>query len=235
MSNEQRLENEKQNLLAIAESVEHVSVEILDSYNRSYKIVFDVSSIADFDSGANTFETTDRHEIELNLPVNYPSVEPELRWLTPIFHPNVSLSGYLDINDIGFRWSPEMSLVVICERLWDIARFAWVDTESANNYSAKRKWNEGAFEAPTDNRLLKSADTTPLGNVVHYEKINPAASQPVVETPEVVSAEIIEISGEPQPETPVKQPEVFVIDEKSAPPVIEKQATNDDDDIFIIE
>ena len=246
MSNEERLKSEKESLLALADQFEHISIEVQDNYDRSYKISFQVKSIADFDSGKNEFETVQEHEIELNLPVTFPSVEPELRWLTPIFHPNVSLSGYLDLQDIGFRWSSEMSLIVICERLWDIARFAWVDVDSANNYSAKRKWNEGAFKAPTDDRVMKSKSTTPMSNIVSYQKLGSVTEV------EIVQPEIIEIGDEsvhesksepkaepkspsqPHPDQPtspkITKPEVFVIDDQSAP-----SSTNDDDDIFVIE
>jgi ubiquitin-protein ligase len=37
--------------------------------------------------------TTDTHRIEIKLGASYPRAMPEIRWITPIYHPNISEIG----------------------------------------------------------------------------------------------------------------------------------------------
>ena len=99
---------------------------------------------------------TQSHRIELRLPYSFPNKPPDIRWLTPIFHPNISFSGFICLKDMGLPWEPDLGLDVICERMWDMARFAHMDLETATNYSAKNWFEESCqLELPADRRPLR--------------------------------------------------------------------------------
>jgi hypothetical protein len=111
------------------------------------------------------------HQIEIRLPYSYPESPPDIRWVTPILHPNVSFSGFVNISDLGLPWSKQMSLDVICERLWDVARGMFFNSEQAVNYGAKNYFErECAHELPLDRRPLRDRLTTTGVNVVSYQR-----------------------------------------------------------------
>ena len=101
------------------------------------------------------FGPVDRHQIDLRLPYSYPTSPPDIRWLTPLWHPSVSFSGFVNLADIGLSWDPDLTLDVVCERLWDIARAAFIP-EKATNFAAK-SWYEQqcSYQLPLDQRRLR--------------------------------------------------------------------------------
>jgi ubiquitin-protein ligase len=46
-------------------------------------------------------ELQTEHAIELRLPLNFPQSPPDIRWLTPIWHPNISYSGFVNLADVS--------------------------------------------------------------------------------------------------------------------------------------
>jgi len=116
-------------------------------------------------------ETVELHRCEIRLPYSYPDRAPDIRWETPIFHPNISFSGMIKLADVGLPWDKNLSLDVICERLWDIARMAYANLEKTGNYSAKKWFEQNPdIQLPVDNRPLRG--TVPLSgsNVIRYER-----------------------------------------------------------------
>jgi ubiquitin-protein ligase len=110
------------------------------------------------------------HQIDLRMPYSYPERPPDVRWLTPIVHPNISFSGFLNLAEIGLPWTDALTLDVLCERLWDVARGAYLNTQKAANYSAKNWYEkECPFELPVDPRPLRDKAVT-FSNVVKYQR-----------------------------------------------------------------
>jgi hypothetical protein len=116
-------------------------------------------------------EMIDAHRVELRLPYAYPKVAPDVRWVTPIFHPNVSFSGFIHLADVGLPWESHVTLDIVCERLWDVARLAYIDLEKATNYSAKNWFQEQRLlKLPVDARPLRNRATPAAKNVVRYQR-----------------------------------------------------------------
>ena len=80
--------------------------------------------------------TRDHHEIEIKLGVGYPRSMPELRWLTPIYHPNISEIGLVCLGGYGTHWVPSLQLDELCTMLWDMARYHNYDIRSPYNRDA---------------------------------------------------------------------------------------------------
>jgi ubiquitin-protein ligase len=111
------------------------------------------------------------HEIDLRMPFSYPERPPDVRWLTPIVHPNVSFSGFLNLAEIGLPWTEDLTLDILVERLWDVARGAHLNLDKAANYSAKNWYEkECGFELPVDLRPLRDMAELPVTNVVKYQR-----------------------------------------------------------------
>lgn len=115
--------------------------------------------------------TTDLHECELRMPLSYPERPPDIRWITPLFHPNVSFSGFLGLADIGLSWSDNLQLDIIVERLWNVARLAYVDLDRATNYGAK-SWleRENTQPLPLDPRPIRDKIRATNPNVIQYQR-----------------------------------------------------------------
>ncbi|WP_169977158.1 ubiquitin-conjugating enzyme E2 [Tautonia rosea] len=98
----------------------------------------------------------DSHQVEIKLGASYPRSMPELRWLTPIYHPNISEIGLVCLGGYNTHWVPSLQLDELCEMLWDMARFHNYDLRSPYNRDAAL-WaaNQSTFAFPMDARPLR--------------------------------------------------------------------------------
>jgi ubiquitin-protein ligase len=119
----------------------------------------------------------DRHEVEIKLGASYPRTMPELRWLTPIYHPNISEIGMVCLGGYGTHWVPSLNLDELCGMLWDMARFHNYDIRSPYNREAAL-WvaNQSSFVFPLDTRPLRDLRAA-LGRVPN-EPDDPLAKPP---------------------------------------------------------
>jgi ubiquitin-protein ligase len=96
------------------------------------------------------------HRLEIKLGVSYPRSLPELRWLTPVYHPNISEIGMVCLGGYGTHWVPSVQLDELCMMLWDMARYFNYDIRSPYNRDAAL-WvaNQTSILFPTDSRPLR--------------------------------------------------------------------------------
>ncbi|HMO14540.1 MAG TPA: ubiquitin-conjugating enzyme E2 [Pirellulaceae bacterium] len=134
----------------------------------------------------------DEQEIELSLLPEFPRMPPKITWTTSIFHPNVPPGGRIHLPEIELQWDPRMSLDVICERLWDIARLAYLAPENSTNSSAGNWFQKQInVELPLDFRRFEIPQEIQLKNIFtyrlktqgHAEPTRPQKDQVVVENP----------------------------------------------------
>ena len=73
----------------------------------------------------------DDHRVEVKLGASYPRTIPEIRWITPIYHPNISEIGMVCLGGYGTHWVPSVQLDELCVMLWDMARYHNYELASA--------------------------------------------------------------------------------------------------------
>ena len=115
----------------------------------------------------------ERHEVEIKLGASYPRTMPEIRWLTPIYHPNISEIGMVCLGGYGTHWVPSLNLDELCGMLWDMARFHNYDIRSPYNREAAL-WaaNQVTFPFPTDMRPLRDRRAAEaLGNPIAHRRL----------------------------------------------------------------
>jgi ubiquitin-protein ligase len=117
----------------------------------------------------------EHHEVEIKLGASYPRTMPEIRWLTPIYHPNISEIGMVCLGAYGTHWVPSLALDELCVMLWDMARFQNYDIRSPYNREAAQ-WsaNQTTFRFPMDHRPLRDGRAA-LGRVEPATEVKEAA------------------------------------------------------------
>lgn len=150
----------------------------------------------------------DRHEVEIKLGASYPRTMPEIRWLTPIYHPNISEIGMVCLGGYGTHWVPSLHLDELCVMLWDMARYHNYDVRSPYNRDAAL-WtaHQTTFSFPTDGRALRDLRVA-LGRVEPPSAAGHAASaQPAAAADEPVMLLDLELPAEARRDSPVaRQP-----------------------------
>lgn len=155
----------------------------------------------------------DQHGLQIRLGAGYPRQMPELRWKTPIFHPNISASGIVCLGGFGAHWVPSLQLDKLCSMLWDMIRYKNFDTSSPfNRDAAAWAMTQQQFRFPIDTRPLRDRlQATPLNVPLSQERmpvsVVPAAIVPAEivylnEPTTIVDAELVEAD----------QPDVVFVD-----------------------
>jgi ubiquitin-protein ligase len=136
-----------------------------------YSITFRGKGVSRDTSPHADVEIVELHKIDLRFPYSYPRRPPDIRWISPIFHPNISFSGFINLKDVGLPRDQELGLDIVCERLWDVARMQYMDLKKATNYSA-RNWfdDDSTLQLPVDHRLLRDKSAPQGRNVIRYQR-----------------------------------------------------------------
>jgi ubiquitin-protein ligase len=99
---------------------------------------------------------SETHRVEIKLGASYPRTMPEIRWITPIYHPNISEIGMVCLGGYGTHWVPSIQLDELCVMLWDMVRYHNYDIRSPyNRDSALWVANQTTYLFPTDPRPLR--------------------------------------------------------------------------------
>lgn len=242
---DQRLDDELNRLKRLRTDSTIFDFEPQGDPPAKYIITFRGQGISRSLSSNDDVEKVELHRLELRLPYSFPERPPDIRWLTPVHHPNVSFSGMVKLKDVGLPWEDDLSLDIICERLWDMARLAYYDEERATNYSA-RNWlaEQSDVQLPIDHRPLRDKETPFLSNVVNYQRrggssgagtsqTNLQAKTPVATTG-ASTDDILFISDEGTQQPPTRTPARSSPPRQSPPARTNRRRRGNDDDVTYI-
>jgi hypothetical protein len=105
------------------------NLQITFTANRShapdrYEVTLRYPSFKELLPGEKEPRRTDIHRVEIVLGANYPREAPQLRWLTPIFHPNIQHpEGGVCIGELRERYLPGMGLARLVRMLTDMVQY----------------------------------------------------------------------------------------------------------------
>jgi len=95
---------------------------------------------------------------EVRLMAEYPRIRPDIKWLTPIAHPNI-FGGTVCLGKFSMEWVLSVKLVEVVEIMWDMARMAVLNPHSAGPSGGEQgtTWAEldQKFGFPVDKRSLR--------------------------------------------------------------------------------
>lgn len=148
-----RLKSDRLKLQALTEQSSVVRFRSQGDPPTRYIIEYHGRSLSR-EKGKVTFR--EHHEVEIKLGVSYPRAMPEIRWVTPIYHPNISEVGLVCLGGYGTHWVPSLHLDELCVMLWDMARYHNYDIRSPYNRDAAL-WaaHQTTFTFPIDSRTLR--------------------------------------------------------------------------------
>jgi ubiquitin-protein ligase len=170
-SREDRLNADNGSLSALDQSSTIFSMEVTGQPPDRYTITFTGKGLGRDPSNQSEVTTVELHQIDLRMPYAYPLSPPDIRWITPIMHPNVSFSGFVNLADVGIVWTRETPIELVIERLWDVARGEYLNLDKATNFSAKNWFEKQVeFALPVDRRGLRDRAPGAASNVVRYER-----------------------------------------------------------------
>ena len=217
-SRHERLKGDREALAALAGASTIFSFEASGEAPDRYLLVFRGKGLARGTSSAGDVTLVDLHQIDLRMPYAYPGSPPDVRWLTPLWHPSVSFSGFVNLADVGLVWNRDLPIDVVCERLWDIARGAYLPAKGTN-YAAKNWFDkECQYKLPIDSRPLRDRALMGGTNIVRYER---RSGQGMRFSGAPARSEVIFIDEDtPTPPVPERQPYVPVGRRKNGEDVI---------------
>ena len=167
----ERLVAELEAMRALKKATSILEFEITGEPPDRYSITLRGKGISRDTSSHADVEFVELHKIDLRLPYSFPRRPPDIRWITPIFHPNISFSGFINLKDVGLPWDQDLGLDIVCERLWDVARLEYMDLTKATNYAAKNWFeDESTLQLPVDHRPLRDQSAPQGGNVIRYQR-----------------------------------------------------------------
>lgn len=107
-----------------------------------YEITFDYESFRELSSDGHTPVISEEHRAEVILGAGYPRYAPMVRWLTPIFHPNIRPGdGAVCLGVLSDRYLPGLGLARLVIMLTEMVQWRNFDTTSPLN-NAAAEWGD---------------------------------------------------------------------------------------------
>ncbi len=100
----------------------------------------------------------EQHDVSLYLHAEYPLKQPQLKWHTPIFHPNIHVTGAVCIG----AWWPAKTLDELLLTLGEMIQYKNFDPKDPMNSKAAAWSMRHQRLFPIDSRKLKGQSLTDL-------------------------------------------------------------------------
>lgn len=147
---ETRLRNDHQRIRDLVNRSELIHILHTDgSPPEKYHMQFTCRGVEKLGAGGKPI-LRERHEVSIYLHAEYPLKQPQLKWLTPIFHPNIHSSGAVCIG----AWWPAKTLDELLLTLGEMVQY--------KNLGPKDPMNSKAAAWALRNKRLFPIDPRPL-------------------------------------------------------------------------
>ncbi len=108
----------------------------------------------------------EQHDVSMYLHAEYPLKQPQLKWHTPIFHPNIHVTGAVCIG----AWWPAKTLDELLLTLGEMIQYKNFDPKDPMNSKAAAWSMRHKRLFPIDSRKLKGQSLTDLIKIGEEEE-----------------------------------------------------------------
>jgi len=105
----------------------------------------------------NSFYEGGTYIIELTFPEGYPFENPLVRFVTPVFHPNISQLGKVCLNLLNGEWTPLYNITKLLLTIQDLLAQPNPDDPLNNQAAALLKNDEEKFRSQAHDWVLRFA------------------------------------------------------------------------------
>src|SRR5438105_4052839 len=121
-----RLRTERLRMEKLNEESDYVRVELLDVLEGSepehYRVTFFCRGITGIDSARRPIYG-EKHQVEILCDDDFPSDVPRLKWVTPIWHPNIQHSDAKGVCVNKAEWLGGMGLDDLCRLMFEMVQY----------------------------------------------------------------------------------------------------------------
>ncbi len=148
---ETRLRNDYQRVRDLVNRSEFVHILTTEGEPAErYLIRFTCKGVEKIDTAGRPM-LRETHEVSVYLHAEYPLKQPQLKWLTPIFHPNIHVTGAVCIG----AWWPAKTLDELLLTLGEMVQYKNYDPKDPMNSKAAAWALRNKTLFPIDGRDLK--------------------------------------------------------------------------------
>lgn len=149
---ETRLRNDYKRVRELVERSELIHILTTDGDPpERYHIQFTCRGVENINGDKPVYRNV--HEVSLYLHAEYPLKQPQMKWLTPIFHPNIHITGAVCIG----AWWPAKTLDELLLTLGEMVQYKNLGPKDPMNSKAAAWALRNKHLFPIDNRSLKGA------------------------------------------------------------------------------
>ena len=105
-----------------SDHVKALAVTPVGGAPERYIVTFDCRGITGIDGAKNPIYGN-KHEVEIYCHADFPSEPPRLKWITPIWHPNIRHKGAKDVCVNPHEWLGGMTLYHLCWQMFDMVQY----------------------------------------------------------------------------------------------------------------
>ncbi len=152
-----RLQNEHQKVRTLVDRSDLIHIVATDGNPPDrYRIRFTARGVESVRNNMPVYRES--HEVSIYLHAEYPLKQPQLKWLTPIFHPNIHVTGAVCIG----AWWAAKTLDELLLTLGEMIQYKNLDPTDPMNSKAAQWAQRNRQLFPVDDRDLKGGSLSDL-------------------------------------------------------------------------
>lgn len=150
---ETRLRNDFQKVQELTERSDLIQILKTDGSPPDKYVIRFLCQGVESVNGAGAPRLRALHDVSIYLHAEYPLKQPQLKWLTPIFHPNIHLTGAVCIG----AWWPAKTLDELLLTMGEMIQYKNYEPKDPMNSRAASWALRNRTRFPIDSRELKGA------------------------------------------------------------------------------
>jgi len=196
-----RLATERTRLELMNKESEHVKAEPVNSHPGSeperYKVTFLCRGIVDIDPQTQEPIYLTKHQVDIYCDDDFPAEVPKLRWITPIWHPNIQHEEPKGVCVNKAEWLAGRGLDDLCRQMFEMVQYKNYHAEFTPPYPLDQKVAQWVREFAEPRGIVNKAAGKYVDNRPFVKPIDPGGL--------VIKTRAAE-AGVPKPSLPPEAP-----------------------------